>query len=510
MLDLVSISRSKSGRIVYFCCAVIACLLVTTSTALSSENSKSDKNIISMVSAHVTGSDLALSIHGSISPTYTVFELFKPARIVVDVANAISPDPDKISLPENLGVQLSTQLITDSQPELTRFEFTLDHSYTFTTKQESNTIVILVKDFVQKKESRVRKDESMLSPSKASIVPSVESQLPKVNPMEKTAETAQDETAATMKENFNFSGYNKEHITVDFYKIDIHNVFRLLRDVSGVNIVVDEAVNGSLTLALNDVPWDFALDIIINLKDLAKKEQFNTIVIYPKDKEFSWPERAEDNLSFEADEEMIVQESLVIQQQENLPKEIVQAKKLMSQARQAEKHGDIEKAIELYENALKLWTDNSRLANKIASLYLVQLRQNAKAAFYADKAIQLDKNNSNAALNAAIANANMQENSQAQQYFEQSVSVRKPAAEALLSYAAFSEKTGHFKAAAHLLEKHDKIYGQKLASLVARARILDEMGEKSAATEMYKAIMLAGFRVPPDLKKYIQNRIKTQ
>ena len=310
-----------------------------------------------------------------------------------------------------------------------------------------------------------------------------------------------------MKDNFNFAGYNKERITVDFYKIDLHNVFRLLREVSGINLVVDESVSGSLTLALNDVPWDFALDIILNLKDLTKEERFNTIIIHPKSKAFTWPKRAEDNLSFEADEDMVVQESLVIQQQESIPLAIVDAKKLIAKGRKADKRGNAEEAVRLYEAALKKWPENSRLANKIAAIYLVQLRQNAKAAYFANKALAIDGTNSSAALNAAIAHANMQENELALQYFDQSVSAGKPSSGALLSYAAFSEKLSRYDVAIKLLLKHDELYGQNLNSMVARARILDKKGEHDSATEVYRAILLAGFRVPPDLRKFITARM---
>jgi len=72
-------------------------------------------------------------------------------------------------------------------------------------------------------------------------------------------------------DSFAFAGYEKQKITVDFFKIDLHNVFRLFGEISGQNIVVDEGVTGTLTLALNDIPWDFALDIILNLKDLQKE-----------------------------------------------------------------------------------------------------------------------------------------------------------------------------------------------------------------------------------------------
>jgi len=518
MLHLVSFSRSRYARLYSFSCTVIACLLfINLSAGWASEKSNDGKNVINALSAHVSGNDLVLTLQGSTAPTYSVFELFKPARIVVDVANAVAPSHDTLVIPADLNITLATQLITDVQPNLTRFEFTLDKSYAFTAQETNKAIVLQIKNFREKVPAVSTKGSKItttmpgqtMSPgnNKMAAMPSIESQLPTVDPMKAGAEKPAEATTSTMQDKFNFSGYNKEHITVDFYKIDLHNVFRLLRDVSGVNIVVDESVSGSLTLALNDVPWDFALDIILNLKNLAKEERFNTIVIHPKDKEFNWPQRAEDNLSFEADEEMAVQESLIIQQQENIPPNIVEAKKILAQGRKAEKGGNIEVAVQLYEKAFKKWPKNARLANKIASLYLVQLHQNAKAAYFADKALALDKRNSNAALNAAIANANMQENRVAQQYFDQSVSVGKPSKEAILSYAAFSEKQKNYAAAVNLLGKHDKVYGQNLASMIARARILDKMGKVDAATEAYKAILFAGFRVPGDLKKFIKNRI---
>jgi len=496
MLYFVSLSRSQCGKLFYLSCAVIACLLVIKPlTGCASEG----KNTISAVSAHITGNDLTISLRGSTAPTYTVFELFKPSRIVVDVANSLAPSAEKVLLPEELKVKLTTQSITDSQPKLTRFEFTFDHSYPFTTSDNNNEITILVKNFAGNETKKTPVDATR-------NMPSVASQLPAVNPMKAAIEKPVDNAAAAMENNFNFSGYNKEHITVDFYKIDLHNVFRLIRDVSGVNIVVDEAVEGSLTLALNDVPWDFALDIILNLKDLAKEERFNTIVIHPKEKDFSWPERAVDNLSFEADEEMIVQESLTIQKEHGLPANVVEAKKLIAKAGKLEKKGDAEQAVKMYEAAHEKWPHNSKILNKIAAIYLVQLHQNAKAAYFADKALHIDKHNNRAALNAAIAYANMHEDKQAQRLFDQSVSEKKPTKEALLSYAAFSENQSQLDGALQLLKKYDAIYGNNVDSMIAEARILDKMGKHNDATEAYQAILLAGFRIPPDLKKFILDR----
>uniref|UniRef100_UPI004056F033 tetratricopeptide repeat protein n=2 Tax=Candidatus Electrothrix sp. TaxID=2170559 RepID=UPI004056F033 len=284
----------------------------------------------------------------------------------------------------------------------------------------------------------------------------------------------------------------------------------MLREITGKNIIIAEGVSGSLTLALNDVSWRFALDIILNLKDLDKMERDNTLVIYPKNQEFVWPEREEDTLSIEINDDIISHETIVIKQEKNIPPERLEAKKLIAQGRAAEKKGDLETAIRFYERALNNWPENSKLANKIATIYLAQLNQNAKAVFFAKKALEADKKNSAAALNAAIGYANMEEYRQAQQYFDQSVNTGKPSREALMSYAAFSERQKQYEAALRLLKKQEELYGQSLNSMVAQARIYDSVGDYGAARKKYKSILHSGFRVPPDLKKFILSKTNTK
>lgn len=58
-------------------------------------------------------------------------------------------------------------------------------------------------------------------------------------------------------------------VNLDFQDIQVHNVFRLLADISNLNIVVDDKVKGKITMRLHDVPWDQALDLILTTKDLG-------------------------------------------------------------------------------------------------------------------------------------------------------------------------------------------------------------------------------------------------
>lgn len=317
----------------------------------------------------------------------------------------------------------------------------------------------------------------------------------------------QSKAKSAIEDTFAFAGYNKERISVDFYKIDLHNVFRLFRQVTNLNIIVDESVTGSLTLALSDVPWDFALDIILNLADLKKEERFNTIVIYPKKKEFVWPDRMEDNLTVEADTEIVEQDALVIEQSANLSKEVLAAQELLRKAQLADESENYEEAADLYEQANKLWPTNAKISNRLATLYLVNLGVNAKALHYAKESLKQEPTNTRAALYAAVASANMQRNQDAVEYFTQSISGTPPMKEALISYATFCENSGRHDQAITLLDKYNAAYGETVDTMISKARIFDKMGNAEKATSQYKAIIASGFPLAPDLKKFIHGRL---
>jgi type IV pilus assembly protein PilQ len=75
--------------------------------------------------------------------------------------------------------------------------------------------------------------------------------------------------------------YTGERLTLNFQDIDVRSVLQLLADTSGQNIVVSDSVTGNLTLRLQNVPWDQALDIVLRTKGLDKRRQDNVIVIGP-------------------------------------------------------------------------------------------------------------------------------------------------------------------------------------------------------------------------------------
>ena len=307
---------------------------------------------------------------------------------------------------------------------------------------------------------------------------------------------------------FSYAGYEKQPITVDFYKIDLHNVFRLFGEISGMNIVVAQGVGGTLTLALDNVPWDFVLDVILNLQNLQAIERYNTLVIAPKGATFEWPEREEEKVAVKKDAAILAEgEQLQVVQKMELPPEVLEAQKLIREAKALEKQEEFDDALLMYEKAFEMWPDNGKLAARLASLYLVHMGMNAKAVYYGKQALKIDEKDSVSALYTAIGLANMKRNDEAKEYFEIAVSDKRPDSEALISYAMFSEDTGNFLNALLLLARHEDLYGDSLDTMIARARILDKEGSSAKAAAEYRAILLSGYQLPADLTRYIKGRL---
>ncbi|MEM1262411.1 MAG: type IV pilus secretin PilQ [Pseudomonadota bacterium] len=86
--------------------------------------------------------------------------------------------------------------------------------------------------------------------------------------------------------------YDGERVTLNFQDIETRAVLQLLAEISGQNIVVADTVQGNVTLRLNNVPWDQALDIVLTTKGLDMRANGNVIIVAPAE-EIAAREKAE-------------------------------------------------------------------------------------------------------------------------------------------------------------------------------------------------------------------------
>lgn len=95
------------------------------------------------------------------------------------------------------------------------------------------------------------------------------------------------------------TGYAGEKLSLNFQNIDVRSVLQVIADFTGFNIITSDTVTGNLTLRLKDVPWDQALDIIMQSKGLSLRKTGNVIWIAPSEEV-----AAKEKLLLEADQQI--------------------------------------------------------------------------------------------------------------------------------------------------------------------------------------------------------------
>ena len=78
-------------------------------------------------------------------------------------------------------------------------------------------------------------------------------------------------------------GYNGQKLSLNFQNIEVRALLQVIADFTNFNIVTSDSVSGAVTLRLQDVPWDQALDIILQAKGLGMRKNDNVIWVAPKD-----------------------------------------------------------------------------------------------------------------------------------------------------------------------------------------------------------------------------------
>lgn len=78
-------------------------------------------------------------------------------------------------------------------------------------------------------------------------------------------------------------GYQGQKLSLNFQSIEVRSLLQVIADFTNFNIITSDSVTGTVTLRLQDVPWDQALDIILQAKGLAMRKTDNVILIAPKE-----------------------------------------------------------------------------------------------------------------------------------------------------------------------------------------------------------------------------------
>ena len=73
-------------------------------------------------------------------------------------------------------------------------------------------------------------------------------------------------------------------MSLNFQDIEVRKVLNLIADFTNLNLVASDTVGGNITLRLQDVPWDQALDLVLRTKGLDKRQVGNVLLVAPAEK----------------------------------------------------------------------------------------------------------------------------------------------------------------------------------------------------------------------------------
>ncbi|MCL7945914.1 type IV pilus secretin PilQ [Marinobacter sp. ATCH36] len=179
-------------------------------------------------------------------------------RVIVDLGSASTPvdlselggrirlTMDGTSVPENLRRRLD---VTDFATPVTRIDtFTEDGSAVVEIRPEGNYDYIAYQ-------------------SGSQFTVSVE-------------KLTEEEAESRREEKFPYTG---DKLSLNFQDIEVRSVLQLIADFTGLNLVASDTVSGSITLRLQNVPWDQALDLILKTKGLDKRQIGNVLLVAPAD-----------------------------------------------------------------------------------------------------------------------------------------------------------------------------------------------------------------------------------
>jgi type IV pilus assembly protein PilQ len=167
-----------------------------------------------------------------------------------------------------------------------RISVSLKEEVPYETTQEGNLLYI---DIAAPKQVQVKKEDAKKEEVKAEEgkkegaipAPVVVVEEKPAAPSEVTAKA--DEAKKTAEGSVPDKVYSGRKVSLDFKDADIKNILRLIAEVSNLNIIAGDDVQGKITMRLVDVPWDQALDVVLQSKALGKSQVGNVMRIAPVD-----------------------------------------------------------------------------------------------------------------------------------------------------------------------------------------------------------------------------------
>jgi len=223
---------------------------------------------------------------------YRYFQLTQPPRLVVDLPKVTNATSKRLI---DVGNPLLKDIRLGQYPEKLRLVFTFPGNKVppYQMAKNGEGLKVLLGQAKPKEEAKPVQVAQAAAPPPAEkeAAPAPAEKKPEPAPAPPAAPAPapaksngpEKEAAAEIKivegDKTQLSLYKGAKISLDFKDADIHNIFRLIAEVSNLNIITTDEVKGKVTVRLVNVPWDQALDVILTTKNLIRIEEGNVLRI---------------------------------------------------------------------------------------------------------------------------------------------------------------------------------------------------------------------------------------
>jgi type IV pilus assembly protein PilQ len=201
-----------------------------------------------------------------------------------------------------------TQILPRQQGDSVVFDISMKQIVPYFVSQDNDLLIMDfdIPDWARKPQQRTQNTVTVVQTAAATGQPGQEArqQRPLAAPVSTTPSVFKG--SDIVERSFIEPLYTGERISLDFQNADIHNVLRIIADVSGLNIVTSDEVKGNITIRLKNIPWDQALDVVLESKDLGKMSVGNVVRIDAADKIKKAQERKLESLKTEEQLEPLI------------------------------------------------------------------------------------------------------------------------------------------------------------------------------------------------------------
>lgn len=240
----------------------------------------------SVVRVHTTGA----------LPQIRVRQRHEPLRLILDVTDAhLSPAQDRvITVQDANGVVTYLQTVPQDEDNKTVHVIAyLRQEAPFEVRQEDHQVRLVIAKPTVQQPATSSGDSPPHSPAHpapaiaapAAATPGMPAPAPASGAMAATlAQGVPAPVESTTIGRQQAKQYTGEKISLDFQNADIHDILRLIAEVSGLNIITGPEVKGTVTTRMMDVPWDQALDTILKINSLDQEGDGNIVRIAPAER----------------------------------------------------------------------------------------------------------------------------------------------------------------------------------------------------------------------------------